>query len=138
MRNVAGEDVGQGAHGEGGIVRDAASLPGLLRKVFEQGQARVARIAKVFNMVAPGNGIRRGGINANVLIEAGQGFLKSTGKPESPKRENALTIINVIEQFAHRPLIRRVSMKRFLFWDTAQEAEGWGQLRFHLIDDVVA
>lgn len=119
VADMAGEDVGQGAHGEGIIAGDAAPSPGFWRQGFEEVQAGLTQMAKLTYVATPVNLIRRGRFDANVLIEAGQRIRKAAGEPKGTEQENAFAVVDVVQQLAHGPLLGLVTMKRFLFRDGA-------------------
>ncbi len=83
MADVARKDICQGAHGEGVVTGDAASQPGVGRKISEKRQSRQPDPLELLQMAGPQYFIRPSTPNANVLIITWQRFLKATCEPES-------------------------------------------------------
>ena len=51
--HVAGDDIGQGAHGNGVVAGDAAAQPGVGRKIAEESECGRTYRAKLLEMIRP-------------------------------------------------------------------------------------
>lgn len=138
MLDVAGDDEGESAHGEGFAVCDTVSRPRTWRQILEQANGREANEAELFDMVEPRNSIGLGTFRADVLVVAGERRFESSRKPEGAKGKGAFSVGDVIENLANAPFIGGVTVKRRLFCDAGKKFEGIGQLFLHCGKRVIA
>src|SRR5882724_5407073 len=89
-------------------------------------------------MPCPGNVIGLGRNDCAVLLKAGQSGTEVAGKPQSTKKEDALSVIHVTPHLADAPLRRRIAIERFFFRDAAQKRNRFVQLRMQRVEDIFA
>src|SRR5262249_27396341 len=77
---------------------------------------------------SPGDAVGFGAGGGDILIEAGQWGVESTGEPEGAKDEGALGVIDVSRNLADRPLAGRVAVQRFLVGDARPGGKGFLEL----------
>jgi len=106
--DVARDDVGQRADGDGAVTRDSASGPGVGWQGLEQRNSTEAQVFELLDEFRPGGVVGVRHLSRNVLIEAGQRVIKTTRKPERAAGEQPLTVVHVVQHLANRPLSRRV------------------------------
>ncbi len=111
MRQVSGDDERQGAHGEWVSICGSAAHPRLWRQIAEERKCRQPHPPEFFYMSRPGNIIRSAMGHTGVLIVTRQRSLKTSGKPEDPKRENSFGVGEMIQRLPDAPFSRRISVE---------------------------
>ncbi len=101
VRDMAGDDVGKDANRERVVARNAGAQPGFGSEIAEERESAETDAAKVVNMAAPGKLICFSNRRADVLIVTGQGRIETPGKPEGAEKENAFSIVDMIQQLAN-------------------------------------
>src|SRR5215217_3492664 len=93
---------------------------------------------ELLHQLSPGSVVRMGELGCNILVEARERVSKPTRKPERTARKDPLTVVNVVQHLANRPLSRGVRMKTLFFTDSAKKLEHLAQLILDRGHDVVA
>ena len=88
------------------------------------------------DVALPGALLGAGGGHGDVLIEARQRAVESAGEPERTKGEQAFGVIQVPDDFADGPFVRRVPMARLLVANRAQQRQRLCCLGVEQVSDV--
>ena len=137
MGDVAGDDVGDCTDGDRVIAGDTATRPRLVRQVLEKRNRAQPDGPELFDQLGPGRLICIRRLDRDILFKARQRVLKSAREPECPVEEHTLAVIDVVQQFANRPLSRSVGFQTLLLRDTLQEPKSLSHLPLHRRDDLV-
>src|SRR5215472_19389027 len=121
MDHVSGHDVSAGAHRKRIAAGDTGSHPGFFWQFLEKAERAQTDLTKFFDMTGPGKVISPAAFNCNLLVKAGQRAIKPAGKPQCAKDKDALSNVHVVPRLAYAPFIRRITVERFFFRDSAQE-----------------
>ncbi len=138
MGNVSRQNVGERTHGNSVAAGNPAARPRIVRQVPEESQRASPDCAKVLDVARPRKLIGISGRSGYFLIVARQLIGEPARKPKCPEEENALGVVDMVEQLAHGPLIGCVAVKRFFLGNSLQKVDCFRQLAFKDGDDVVA
>src|ERR1700687_1943817 len=86
--DVSGENVRERAHRNSIAAGNAASRPGVVRQISEEGQRSLTHSAKVVDVTCPGKLIGARGSSSYLLIVARQLVGKTARQTEGAKKEN--------------------------------------------------
>ena len=126
----------QRADAERVVAGDAAPEPGISRQVRKELQGAITNCGKLFDVAVPRPFIGAVISGGDILTEAGQRRLESTGKPESTKGEQPFAIVEVGHDTANAPLVRGIAMAGPLRWDASQKCDRLGALLRENVADV--
>ena len=122
VRDVAGNDVGQGADTHGVAAGDAGAAPGFLGQVAEERQGGGADGAEIRDVAGPGKLIGGCVRDGDILIETRQRRVEPAREPQGSVEEYALGIADVVQELANGPFIGRVAVERLLLGDSREDA----------------
>src|SRR3954463_14593919 len=97
MRDVAGTDVGEGAHGHRFTAREAPPIPHALLHRIEQRYGRGPDRGELVEMAGPGAPFGERQRHRDVLVERGERSLETAGEPERAERKDAFRIVHVTD-----------------------------------------
>src|SRR5689334_9211920 len=126
---VAADDVDEGVDADRAIAGDAGAGPSLGRESAQQRERSEPHDAKLLDQIRPSRVIRLRTRHGDLLIETRQRIRKPARKPQRPAEKDSFAVVDVVQQLANRPLVRRVAMRRLLFRNAFQKR----QRLFHLL-----
>src|SRR5439155_20488946 len=124
VRDVAGGDVGQRPHREGVSAGDAAPAPGFVRKVAEESNRRQPDAPEFLDVVGPRALVCPRAGRGDVLVEARKRSFEPAGEPERPGDEEPFAVVDVVDDLADRPLLRRVGPEALLLGNRGEKVQG--------------
>src|SRR5437867_3512834 len=129
MDRVPGDDGRKGANREPMVRCDAATLPGVGRKMLKERQRGAADGAKFLEKAGPCPSVGAGMMCGDGLLEAGQRRVESAREPEGTKRKHSFGVVHVTDDLANTPGSGRMAKPRMFVTDPAQPIGNLDPLR---------
>jgi hypothetical protein len=120
------------------VTRDSRPRPALVRHVLKERDRRGPDVFELFDQFSPGSFVRVRILDRYVLVEARERILEPAREPESAAEEEALTIVDVVQDLADGPLARCIAVQALLFGDTLEKLNSLAQLVHERRHDVFA
>src|SRR5438093_775634 len=129
MDRVPGDDGRKCANREPMVRGDAATLPGMGRKMLKERQRGAADGAKFLEKAGPRPFVGAGMVCGDGLLKAGQRRVESAREPECTKGKHSFGVVHVTDDLANTPGGGRVAKPRLFITDPAQPIGNLDPLR---------
>jgi hypothetical protein len=129
MNHVSRRQVSERSNRKRIVACDAPAHPRVGWEILEERKRRGPNRREFFHVCRPRTCISFGGRCRHQLIEARQGTVEPAGEPECACNKQSLGVVDVIEQFADSPLVRRIALQGLFVRDTTQQRQRVAGLR---------
>src|SRR6266542_3385079 len=136
MRDVAGGDVGERAHGERVAARHATAHPCVGWQIAEERERGRPYGAELLDVAAQRAFIGRRAANRDVLVETRQRGLEPPREPQRAEHEQAFRVVQMADDFANAPLAGLIPVQRSILGYAAKELNSLKSLRLDDLRDV--